>query len=45
VDTVATDRGQLVTELELIEPALYFGMGEGAAEKLAAALDAALGTA
>ena len=38
VDTVATDRGPLVTELELIEPALYFGMGEGAAETLAAAL-------
>ncbi len=42
VDTVATPRGQLVTELELIEPALYFGMGEGAADRLAAALAEAL---
>jgi len=42
VDTVATDRGPLVTELELIEPALYFGMGRGAAETLAAALEAAV---
>jgi len=42
VDTVAAGGRHLVTELELIEPALYFGMREGAADRLAAALIAAL---
>ena len=42
VDTVSAGERQVVTELELIEPALYFGMGEGAADALAAALAATL---
>ncbi len=42
VDTVAAEGRHVVTELELIEPALYFGFGDGSADVLAAALEAAL---
>jgi glutathione synthase/RimK-type ligase-like ATP-grasp enzyme len=38
VDVVDAARGPLLMELELLEPALYFGYAEGAAERFARAL-------
>jgi len=38
VDVVDAKRGPLLMELELLEPALYFGYAEGAAERFAGAI-------
>jgi glutathione synthase/RimK-type ligase-like ATP-grasp enzyme len=42
VDVVDAGRGPLLMELELLEPALYFGYAEGAAERFARALRRAI---
>ena len=43
VDGVVLDGGLVVTELELVEPRLYFGWHEGAADRFAQGLLAAIG--
>ena len=43
VDGVVMDGGLVVTELELVEPRLYFGWEETAADRFADALLAAIG--
>jgi glutathione synthase/RimK-type ligase-like ATP-grasp enzyme len=43
VDGVVINDGLVVTELELVEPRLYFGWREGAADRFAEALLAAIG--
>ncbi|GIG54199.1 hypothetical protein [Demequina activiva] len=43
VDLLPTEDGPVVLELELTEPSLFLALGEGAAERAAAAFRALLG--